>query len=257
MRARFAMLGLAGLLGFGLLSDAAAQGFGGREELANARTSIRIVPEGGGAGFGAGSATGENQVGRRTFRIVRVTPLAGQNPLNQESPALNFDGETFDTAQALQDAAEGNDGNAGNIDGNDQCTGQSINSAVENFGGTDFAFAGIALDSNTGDCFLRNDGEGPTLIYQFPGSGGGGNDDNQLDIFPDVLVGEFVLLNPPPNAGSGVNVAFGAFTFTLQAINGAVFDISFNVVKISGDLVGGVVQNPAFRLTVISIVQTN
>lgn len=248
--------GLLALTATALSAPASAQ-FGGREELAAGNAAILITPDGstGGAGITPGSG-GENRVGNRTFKIVRVTPLQGQNPLNQESPALNFNNETFDNATELQDAAEGNDNN-NDLAGADNCSGNSINSAIENFGGTNFAFAGINLDSNTGDCVLRNDGEGPFLIYQFPGSGVGGADDNALDIFPDALVNEFTLINPPPTAGSGVNVAFGSFVFTLRAINGNEFDVTFTVTKLDGNLVGGVVVNPSFRLDVTSIVQTN
>jgi hypothetical protein len=250
-------LGLAAVVALPLLLAAgsvSAQSFGGREELAASGGSIRIVlPGGTGSATTPGSGS-ENRVGKRTFKIVRVTPLDGQNPLNQESPALNFDGQTFDNATDLQNAADGNNNN--NNNGNDACTGQTINSAIENFG-VDFAFAGISLDSNTGDCFLRNDGEGPLLIFQFPGSGGSALADDRLDIFPDALVNEFTLLNPAPTAGSGVNSPFGLFTFTLRAINGKVFDVTFNVVKVSGDVVGAVLVNPAFTLTVNSIIQTN
>jgi hypothetical protein len=232
--------------------EASAQAFGGREELTNSTATIRITDGAGSLPGAVPGSGGQNEVGKRVFKIVRVTPLNGQNPLNQDSPALNFNGQTFDTATELEDAAEGNNNN----NGNDACTGQSINSAVQNFG-VDFAFAGILLDSNTGDCSLRNDGEGPFLIFQFPGSGGAGSDDTRLDIFPDALVNEFTLVNPPPNAGSGVNSLFGAFTFTLRAINGNVFDVTFNVVKVTGNTVAGVVINPAFTLTVTSIAQTN
>jgi len=248
--------GLLALTATTLATPASAQ-FGGREELATGNATIRIAPESGGtsgAGFTPGSG-GENRVGQRTFKIVRVTPLQGQNPLNQESPALNFNNQTFDNATELQDAAEGND-DGNDLAGADNCSGNGINSAIENFG-VDFAFAGINLDSNTGDCVLRNDGEGPFLIFQFPGSGAGGTIDTNLDIFPDALVAEFTLINPPPNAGSGVNVAFGSFVFTLRAINGNEFDVTFTVTKLDGNEVGGVVVNPSFRLDVTSIVQTN
>lgn len=251
-------LGLCAALTLPLLASggaALAQNFGGREQLATGGGSIRIVNESDVGSAAAPGSGGQNKVGKRVFKIVRVTPLNGQNPLNQESPALNFNGQTFDTATELQDAAEGNDNNNNN-NGNDNCTGQTINSAIENFG-VDFAFAGISLDSNTGDCFLRNDGEGPFLIFQFPGSGVGALADDRLDIFPDALVNEFTLINPPPTAGSGVSSAFGVFTFTLRAVNGNVFDVTFNVVKVSGDIVGGNLVNPAFTLTVISINQTN
>lgn len=64
-------------------------------------------------------------------------------------------------------------------------------------------YAGIDVNSSTGEFTLRNDGQGPTLIFQTPPSGPFSPTD-EIEIFPDVTVGTW---NWYPSVPSGYTIS--------------------------------------------------
>lgn len=138
-----------------------------------------------------------------SIRIKRVINRAGNNPYFVADPVENADG------QLLAD-----DGGGAGLNG---CLG-SIAFAQSASAPNGIFFAGVDADPNTLDCRLRNDGQGPAIIFQidtqFPPV-------NQVEAFSDVLVGTFQLV---PNN----NVQFfpgQPQTLTVRAVTGREFEI--------------------------------
>ncbi len=139
-----------------------------------------------------------------SIRIKRVINRAGNNPYFVADPVENADG------QLIGD----NDAGGAGLNG---CLG-SIAFAESATGPNGTFFAGVDADPNTLDCRLRNDGQGPAIIFQidtaFPPV-------NQVEAFSDVLVGTFQLV---PNAQ--VNFFPGQQqTLTVRAVTGREFEI--------------------------------
>lgn len=161
-----------------------------------------------------------------SIRIKRVINRAGNNPYFVADPVENADGELI----------ADNDATGAGLDG---CLG-SIAFAQSPTAPAGIFFAGVDADPNTLDCRLRNDGQGPAIIFQIDT---GFAPVNEVEAFSDVLVGTFQLT---PVA----NVRFfpgQAQTLTVQAITGRAFEIDV-IVDQSGA--------QAFTLRVTGIRQT-
>lgn len=97
-------------------------------------------------------------------------------------------------------------------------------------------YAGINVDPVARSYTLRNDGEGPTLIFQTPPSGPF-NPSDEIEIFPDTLVGLWNWYPSLPtghsvsSSGNGIIVSIGtSVSCTLRHSGGAIVSFTAQVV---------------------------
>ncbi|MGB0506161.1 MAG: hypothetical protein ACPGGK_08175 [Pikeienuella sp.] len=227
--------------------------------------------------------------GDRTFQVLEVQNINGNDPFNEEQPVLNFNGQIVGSIADLLALINGDDGNDDGDDGNDNvCDPASINSAsfTVNKDGVAFdkANASISFDPDTGDCTLFNSTDGDMLIFEFPVVN---NSLSPFDLNPNIFRLDlfsafapfgagFTLLTPAEISAAEVGNVFGDNFFVGRKVlqvrhgpTGRVFDVDFTIDVISGaagtiqatNLAGDIadaltlVQTPVFRLTVNSITE--
>ena len=236
-------------LGLLLLYPAAAQAQSSVElEITGTSGTITIVAPGTprDAVTGTPGLLGQQQQRRRlvSIKVQRIDNFQGNNPLNQEEPVQNFDGQTFDS---VAETVAASTGNAGVVNGDLSGCIRTVTMQPSGTAPANFRFASFDIDPNNGSCNLVADGStGSALIVQTPPDGG---DPGDGVAFPDVGVGLFTIINPAPDSFSGSGVLLTSntpVTITIRATNGFTVAISFQIVPLGGD---------NFQLQVSNVVQ--
>lgn len=184
--------------------------------------------------------------------VEQVNPLQGNNPLDSRNPVATIATELGGYNGGTD---SGNSPGTGTFTGTGTGTGTNTNTGTGTDTGTETEtaavsgeigfrtgpphiyqlYAGINVDPNTGKGTLRNDGEGPTLIFQAP-------PDNKLtdDItaFPDALVKTWSWDGKPANTTpSGRNAVLfqpgQIITFNMISVTDTRTTITARVDKMS------------------------
>lgn len=169
----------------------------------------------------------------KLIEIIRVGPLAGNNPFNVEDPVDNATVNGIVQQVAVDDLDNNNNG-----DGLNGCIGQTIVGAASSTAPPDFRFVNMVVDPVTLDCtiFGGNSVDGAFLIFQFNPNNNADPADNNVSIFPDALVRVWTIIDP---AGGVVNinpfVAAQSIQITLQANNGVTVRGTFTLTPIGAN----------------------
>ncbi len=177
------------------------------------------------------------------LRILQVRNVRGNNPLNQKQPVNNLNGITYSSLTETLDALlnRGTTAQAGTSSSSQstttstQCTGTYT---MKHSGGApaDHRFASIEVDPNTGECKkVHDDGSsGSFLIIQTPPDA----DPSDGVAFPDMLVGVWTIISPPPNDASGNGVLLTdntPITITVQSTSGVRVQVTLQIIPQGGN----------------------
>ena len=170
-----------------------------------------------------------------SIRILQVRNERGNNPLNQKQPVNNLNGTTYSSLSETLDVLLNRGATTQVGTSSTQCTGTYT---MKHSGGApaDHRFASIEVDPNTGKCKkVHEDGSsGSFLIVQTPPDA----DPSDGVAFPDVLVGLWTIINPPPNdaSGNGVRLTNNTpITITVQSTSGVRVQVTIQIIPQGGN----------------------
>jgi hypothetical protein len=162
-----------------------------------------------------------------TLTIISVTNQQGNNPFDPLQPVLNYNGQQV---SSVDDPIRTIQGGAGPQPAVQSCL-SSIRFAQSPSAPPGIYFAGIDYNANTGNCFLRSDGQGQTLIIQTPPNGPVVPPGSNFEAFPDRLVANWEFFPPSPVGGAVTFVPGTAQTFFVRATNGVRLQIQLNAQR--------------------------
>lgn len=193
----------------------------------------------------------------KEFKVVRITPLQGNNFLNQQQPLLNFDGRIVRDTNELRELINGIN-NVNNGGGVVAGGGGAFSGCLGFFSSGLVALeeAALSLNINTAaqTCSVSPNTNG-NIDFFFPVVDGG------VLLQLSVLTAPFNLESVvPPSIGPGgagpqdFEAAFGNLTVVLNQ-GGVRIRITFTLAFVSGAIINGGanIVNPAFSINITSI----
>lgn len=214
--------------------------------------------------------------GDRTFLVLEIQNIRGNDPFNEQQPFLNFNGETVASVADLQALIEGqvNLAGGGNGDVCDPATQTSgvFTAFVNNFNFfEDIGDGSINFDADNADCDLLQDTNGDIAFFTFPAINNAIDRTNlagQLFDFDAIRIDGQVL--SAGDAGGANFFRLGRRILRLRDPDtGRVFDFDIDFQRVAGrsdiidvvDQLGtlrqvqAIVETPVFTFTVFSITE--
>lgn len=214
--------------------------------------------------------------GERTFKVLEIQNIRGNDPFNEQQPLLNFNGQIVASVadllaliQGQQNIGGGGDGNV--CDPNVQTSGVFV-ANIFNFNFfEDLADGSINFDAGSGQCRLEQGTNGDVAFFTYPVRS---LVTQREDLGADFFDFDAIQIDGPI-ISAGDAGAFNAFRLGRRVLRvrdpetNRVFDFDIEFTRIAGrseviDAVDGlgnprrvqaIVETPVFTFTVFSITE--